>query len=45
MQAEAARTFASLLSLSVSIDSTDLNPVEGPVEVCDRDKALARSAS
>jgi hypothetical protein len=48
MQAEAARTFASLLSPTVSTDSTDstdFNPVEGPVEVSDREKALARSAS
>jgi integrase len=45
MQAEAARTFASLLSPSVSTGSTGFNPVEEPVEVSDRDEALARSAS
>jgi integrase len=39
MQAEAARTFASLIA------STDFNPVEEPVEVPERDEALARSAS
>jgi integrase len=42
MQAEAARTFASLLSPTVS---TNVNPIEEPVEVSDRDKALARSGA
>jgi hypothetical protein len=43
MQAEAARTFARLIASTAA--STDFNPVEEPVEVSDRNNALARSAS
>ena len=39
MQAEAARTFASVIA------STGFNPVDEPVDVDERDEALARSTS
>lgn len=39
MQAEAARTFASVIA------STDFNPVDDPVDIADRNETLARSAS
>jgi integrase len=39
MQAEAARTFASVIA------STEFNPVDEPVDVVERDEALARNVS
>ena len=39
MQAEAARTFAGVIA------STEFNPVDDPVDVDERDEALARNVS